>query len=310
LIINYITFTLIEQVIMSLVKADIVNSEEDRIYVLLTKEDSKMAGVYTDVSLAIKCLYLADEASLVKVSRVNHKPNPCINDTYDSLVGTFFFEDDDLIYLRNLTGEKQTIDENTLLSTEHFEEVKKELEQVKHDLEPINDYNHKASDVVDKSIIREFNNLSKLLINKLTPKIQYFNDEYDMEFDFDLIHKSNRLYQQASEKIDSLTIEEKVDILRDIRKLISRGEDEIVAVRQLAEEFDEELPDSDSSEDTDYFEWDPRFMDNIDQLEDMFGWSNSDEQEEPDLFEKKTVKRKKRSSNKTVSFNLDQNEYR
>lgn len=227
---------------MSLIAQDITQNEHPIIYLLTTKEDNKQIGIYTNLSVALKNLYLADEPAQIWVNYLNHKPKPHINDTYDCLIGIFYFNEDNLTYKRNLTGEEECVSEkNTLIEKDDFMQIRYELDQIElaQKKKCLNDYHTKAHAIVDKAIIQKFNQLSALLTYKLNKQIKYMNENYEMNFEYDLMYKANQIYQDSNEKLHTLTLEEKVVVVSSINKLIESVNDELTILKDLNEEFGE-----------------------------------------------------------------------
>ncbi len=241
---------------MSLVDLDILQSSRPIIFILNSKNGLKTMGVYTDLSTALQSLYLADETAIIFANYVNYTCKPCINDTYDCQIGKFYFKNDNLIYCRNLTGEIQQIDEDNgiFLKSDHFLLVKNELEKIENEEKKrtVNEYHKKAHNIVDLKITEKFNKLSSLLINKFNKKLSYYNDLYNMNFDYDLTFEINKFYQESNEKLGFSSLEEKLSIIKKINLLISKINDELIILKELQielEDISEELEcSSDDSE--------------------------------------------------------------
>src|SRR5687767_1137696 len=119
---------------MSLIEEDILQNKNPIIFILNAKSEAKIIGVYTDLSEALRCFYLSDEISVLFVNRLNYKSKPCINDTYECFIGKFYFNDDNLIYERNLTGEiEEVADNNNLIKPHDFKLIKDELNQIENE---------------------------------------------------------------------------------------------------------------------------------------------------------------------------------
>lgn len=225
---------------MSLIDQDIINNYNSIIFILIANQQDKIVGVYDNLSSGLKALYLADEASTLQVNYLNHQSMAHINDTYDCLIGFFSFEGDCLIYNRNLTNELEEInDETLLLTTEDLMQIKLELDQIENEQKNknANVYHEKAHEMVDKSIIEKFNQLSKLLMTKLIKFIREINSSYDMNFEYDLIFECNQFYQEANIKLNGATLKEKIEIINKINILKSKVSDEIVTLINLITEF-------------------------------------------------------------------------
>jgi len=228
---------------MSLVEEDIIKNPKPLIFILNAKTEVKIIGIYTNLSEALKSLYLADEAAVLLVNYMNYKSKPCINDTYDCYIGKFYFNEDDLIYQRNLTGELEQIsDDQHLITSDDFKSIKDELDQIEIEQKKknINEYHEKAHDSVDKAIIEKFNQLSSLLTQKFNKQLARHNEEYDMNFEYDLTYEVNKFYQESNEKLNALNLEEKVETIKKIAEYISKITSELETLKELAKDMGED----------------------------------------------------------------------
>jgi hypothetical protein len=224
---------------MSLIKVDLFDCHEQTIYVLMTKKNVKIVGVYMTLSVALKSLYLADEVSILSVTRANRPSKPCINDTYDCLIGSFYFKDETLIYKRNLTGEiEKIVDEKKLIAEEDFRQIENELNQIEKEQNnhSINKYHDNAHIIIDEAISKKFSLLSNLT-EKFNKYITIANFDYGLNLDYDLSQKANQLYQEINGKMDRLTIEEKVSALVQIKQLIQSIEEESQTLIEMMDSF-------------------------------------------------------------------------
>ena len=227
---------------MSLIERDITKNSEQLIFILLTKHKSKIIGVYTDLSNALKYLYLSDEAANLCVSKVDVRAQPCINDSFDNYIGYFTFvgENGDLMYTRNLTGECEIVQESQLINKVHYDEITDEINQVAFSDVSLNEYHGRAHEVVDNAITRKFNLLSSWLVTKVNPKINVIIDN-EIELDYNLTYESNQYYQKMSDQLDILTIEEKVDALHKINKFIEDAISHNTMCDEIAKQMDIEF---------------------------------------------------------------------
>jgi hypothetical protein len=321
---------------MSLVEQDILHNQKPIIFVLNAKSEVKIIGVYSDLSEALKCFYLADELGVLLVNYLDYRSKPCINDTYDCLIGKFYFKDDELIYQRNLTGEIECISDNSvLIKPSDFQLIKDELDKIETEQQKreINDYHVKAHDVVDRAIIEKFNALSALL-TKFNKKLAYHNDEYDMGFDYDLTTEINKFYQDSNDNLGVLTLAKKVEIIKKTDESISKINNELLTLKELSQELGEPDTEHQDAWATDFFDEDETFvMDDIDSYfkknhldrdrnhhkitrrgepggEMLYGSPPPSPQNKSSIHvETIKVKEKDQTKKKTVVFDLDKTEY-
>lgn len=292
---------------MSLIDRDIIKPDCGLAFILLTKAKSKIIGIYTDLSNALKYLYLADEPANLYVSKVDKRSKPCINDSYDNYVGVFSFEgggQDDLIYTRNLTGECEVVAEDKLINKIHYDEIIEESNQVMSAGFALNDYNQRAHEAVNNAIVRKFNLLSSWLVTRVNPKICTII-EHEIELDYNLTFQSNTYYQELSEQLDVLTIEEKVHALHKINKFI----EEAISQNDMCDEISKQM---DIEFEPDHFETNTNSssesLGDMSELSDLFGdmCDLSDEESMPSLGKYKIHMggEKKNKSTKNVTFKM------
>lgn len=242
----------------SISQIDITECEHQLVYVTISKTDNNIVSVQSNLSKSLKDLYLADTSCIVFVSRLDHSSKACLNGTYSCYIGSFFFEGDNLIYQRNLSGEKQIIQDNQFIIAEDFEKIKEELNQIEigQKLTDLNEYHKKTHSLINDVISKQFTSLSLILDNKLKPLILNLNQQYEC----DLFHLSNEFYQTSNDALMSFSIEDKVECIKEINNYISKCEQEIIVLDQLRKEdpIDDEnsmWKDEDVSDPVDETDW-------------------------------------------------------
>jgi hypothetical protein len=221
---------------MSIVEKDLKNNPNPLGFVLCDTNRSKIMGVYTQISLALRGLYLADENAMLNISVIDQFSKACINDTYDNFLGILLFEKDVLVYRRNLTKESEAInDPKLLIDQTDFDLIKNELDRTDRaqNSRVTNIYHDCAHEAVDEVIIRKFNELSSIYEYRLIPLIMKINEQFDMAFDFESLHESNRFYQESNEKLVEMNLEDKVAMLDRIDELLAQANNEIQILKEL-----------------------------------------------------------------------------
>lgn len=238
---------------MSIFVQDIINEKRKLGYVLCSEQGSSILGVYTVLSSALKGLFLADEKAVLRINYLDVKSKPCINDTYDTYIGSVYINDNEIVYQRNLTDECEEIEETDYIEEEDLLQIKQELEQIeeKKKKNTHNTYHTNAHDAAYKAIVQKFNQLSSLLTGQLSRLMKKAND-HGMELEYDTFHKANKLYQETNEKMDDLTLEEKVDIIKEIEKCKKNANDEITTLVEMLKELGEEDVKRESETDDDF----------------------------------------------------------
>lgn len=223
----------------SIIKTDIISQTKPLVYVMRTLNTHKLISIYLDLSSALKSLYLADESVILHVCFLNYTGKPCIDDNYDCSIGFFSADQNNSVtYQRQLTKECEVVEDPSLLiNPDDYQSIVDESELTKQDHGV---YHSNAIKMVDRAIITRFNQLSKLITGQYMTITYKMNAEYDLELEFDLVTESNHFYQDSNSRINQLSLDDKITMLKKISQLLERGKSEIETLKQLEKDFTEE----------------------------------------------------------------------
>jgi hypothetical protein len=199
-------------------------------------------GVYLNLSKALKALYLADECAILYVCRLDTTGKLCINDNYDCSIGHFSADQsNNVIYHRQLTKESEVIEDPSLLiNDEDYQEIVGESQKSEVQSTEFGQYYSSAVKMVDRAIVARFNQLSRLLTGPHTTLTSQMNNDYGLEFEFDLVNEANQFYQESNSQIHQLSLEGKIEMLKQIASYLQRCQSEIETLRQLEKDFTED----------------------------------------------------------------------
>lgn len=237
---------------MALVNKDVLHSKNKLVYCLTSKcEKNKTMNMSINLTDGIKNLYLADEPAKLEVICCDQISKSNINDTYGCIIGSFSFDGDDLVYIRNLTGEKEEVDLNqNILLPHQLEEIKSENNKTESQLNLFNDneYHKKARKALYDRITVKFNQLSTLIFDVLNKLIDGCNEHYELDLGYEATTIVNQLFQDAEEKLPSYSLEEQIELIKQINKLIKSTNEEIDVLKTMVEGLDIDVK-SDENED-------------------------------------------------------------
>ena len=227
---------------MSLIEKDILKSNDTLIFSLITKCDkNKIMNVFNNLTDGIKNLYLADEPSKLVVIRCNKISKSNLNNTYDCLLGYFSFENDDLVYIRNITGEKEEVELNSNILLPHqLEEIKAENNNTEKQLHAFdnNEYHKKARQLLHNRITIKFNQLSTLIFDVLNKLIVAANNQLDLDLGYEASDLANKLFQETESKLATYSLEEQIDLIKKINEMIKNITEEIEVLSGMTENLD------------------------------------------------------------------------
>lgn len=252
---------------MSLYEQDITN-RQDLMYILTSKTAGRIMGGYFHLSQAITDLYLADEPCVLSAIRTNTSGKLCLNEQYDCLIGSFFFNDETLCYQRHLSGETIDIEDPTcFIDGTDVTVIKNELKRVS--TERMNPYHDNAHKMTDLAIHKRFKQLSYIVFHQLNPLIMRVKNlldvdvEADLTFDYHLTYEINKFYQTTCADLLTLSLEDKITVLERINDYLHTSQDELEVIKSLLHDLQEE-PDADAyGVDWEAFAEDCRSFDNV-----------------------------------------------